>query len=248
MVIKLTISYDGTNYYGFQKQYNLDTIELKLEEAIKKITKEDIKIQASGRTDRFVHAIGQVVSFETNLSLKNNNWKKALNTYLPNDIRVIKVEQLLNFHARYDAISKEYHYYISLNEYDLFKRNYLVFENNLNINKIRKAIKYLNGTHDFKSFSKQDKDKKDKNTIKTLKLKLRIKKEENILEFIFISDGFLKYMVRSIMGVLIKIGQNKLEPEIINEIFKEDKRKNYMKTANPQGLYLYKVNYKKTLK
>ena len=141
-------------------------------------------------------------------------------------------------------ISKEYRYYISLDEYNVFKSNYLIFKENLNIEKINLALNSLVGTHDFRGFTKLD---KPKNTVRTI-FTAKLVKKKNLLEFRFVADGFLKYMVRSIMGTIILIGENKKEPEIIKEILETKQRKLCGKTASAKGLYLYKVNYKSSLK
>ena len=153
MRIKLVISYDGAPYMGFQIQGDEKTIELELVKALKNVTLEDIKIYASGRTDKGVHALGQVIHFDTSKNISLYGWKRALNSFLPDDIRVMDVEYVSDdFHARFSAKSKEYHYFIETGEYDLFKRNYRAFYKNLDISLMEDGLKKLCGEHNFKGF------------------------------------------------------------------------------------------------
>ena len=155
MRIKLTLAYDGTNYYGYQHQPGHITVQDTFEDALEVICKERIKTVASGRTDGHVHALGQVLHFDTEISMKENNWMRALNSLLPLDIRVKDVEFVSDdFHARFSAVKKEYRYYIKLGEYDLFKNNYTAYYKSLNVDEMDKTIKYFIGEHDFLSFSR----------------------------------------------------------------------------------------------
>lgn len=242
MRIKITLAYDGTNYYGYQHQPGHITVQDTFEDALEIIAKERIKTVASGRTDAHVHALGQVLHFDTVINMKENNWMRALNSLLPLDIRVKKVEFVSNdFHARFSAIKKEYRYYIKLNEYDLFKNNYSAYYEKLDVDKMDIAIKDFIGEHDFLSFSRYV-DKKP--TIKTI-YEAKINRLDNdMLEIIFIGNGFLKYMVRIMVGTLIDIGLNRKSVEDIKLIFSYKDRAKASKTASPNGLFLYKVSYK----
>ncbi len=239
---KCVISYDGTNYMGFQIQDDLPTIELELMKAIKKMLDLDVKIYPSGRTDRYVHAKGQVIHFDLEKHLTPNSLKRGINTYLPEDIHIISVEEVdESFHARFSAKSKEYRYYINTAELDPITRNYSANIYNLDYDKMNEAIKLFIGTHDFKGFASAQIDKR-KDTVKTI-FEAKINKLDNYLEFIFIGTGFLKYQVRRMMGLLIEIGRNKESKEKILEIFESKDPKISHKIAEGKGLYLYKVNY-----
>ena len=242
MRVKITIAYDGTNYYGYQHQPGQITVQDTFEDALEVICKERIKTVASGRTDGHVHAKGQVLHFDTVINMKENNWMRALNSLLPLDIRVKEVEFVSDdFHARFSAVKKEYRYYIKLGEYDLFKNNYSAYYEKLNIDEMDKAIKHFIGEHDFLSFSRYV-DKKP--TIKTI-YEAKINRLDNdMLEIIFIGNGFLKYMVRIMVGTLIDIGLGKKKESDILKIFDAKDRCKASKTASPNGLFLYKVWYK----
>lgn len=239
---KCIISYDGTNYMGFQIQDELPTIELELMKAIKKMLGIDVKIYPSGRTDRYVHAKGQVIHFDLEKQLNPNSLKRGINTYLNDDIHIISVEEVdESFHARFSAKSKEYRYYINTNEYDPITRNYSVNIYNLDYDKMNEAIKLFIGTHDFKGFASAQIDKR-KDTVKTI-FDAKINKLDDYLEFVFIGTGFLKYQVRRMMGLLIEIGRGKENKEKILKIFESKDPKISHKIALGKGLYLYKVNY-----
>ncbi len=242
MRIKVTLAYDGTNYYGYQHQEGKVTIQDTFEEALSIICKDHVKTIASGRTDGHVHALGQVLHFDTSIKMKENNWMRALNSLLPLDIRVKQVEFVSDdFHARFSAVKKEYRYYIKLGEYDLFKNNYSAYYEKLDIDKMDLAIKDFIGTHDFLSYSRYV-DKKP--TIKTI-YEAKINRLDNdMLEIIFVGNGFLKYMVRIMVGTLIDIGLGKKEVNDIIKIFEAKDRCKASKTASPNGLFLYKVWYK----
>ena len=239
---KCILSYDGTNYMGFQIQDDLPTIELELMKAIKKMLNVDVKIYPSGRTDRYVHAKGQVIHFDLEKHLTPLQLKRGINTYLNEDIHIIDVEEVdENFHARFSAKSKEYRYYINTNELDPITRNYSANIYNLDYDKMNDAIKLFIGTHDFKGFASAQIDKR-KDTVKTI-FDAKINKLDNYLEFIFIGTGFLKYQVRRMMGLLIEIGRGKETKERILEVFDKKDPKISHKIAEGKGLFLYKVNY-----
>ncbi|MCR5462775.1 MAG: tRNA pseudouridine(38-40) synthase TruA [bacterium] len=241
MRIKVTLSYDGTNYYGYQHQPGKITVQDTFEEKLSVILKEHTKTVASGRTDGHVHALGQVLHFDTSIKMKEANWMRALNSLLPDDIRVKNVEFVSDdFHARFSVVKKEYRYYITLGEYDLFKNNYSAYYEKLDVSKMKDATKYFLGTHDFTSYSRYV-DKKP--TIRTI-YKAEIVEKEDGLEIIFIGNGFLKYMVRIMVGTLIDVGLGKKSATDVLKILDAKDRTKASKTASPNGLFLYKVYYK----
>lgn len=243
--IKCVLSYDGTNFSGFQIQPRKRTIHGEIEKALNKIHKGlQVKIQASGRTDLGVHAKGQTIQFKTPYELPMYNWRKALNTLLPDDIFIHKVEEVpLDFHVRYDAIEKEYRYYIWNEEgHDVFKRNYAYqFPFALNVEAMQEACLYLQGEHDFTTFSSA------KATIKGSRTRIlsqaTCEKNNNEIEFIFRSNGFLYHMVRIIVGCLIDIGQGRRMPADIPTLLQSRDRQLLGETVPPQGLYLWEVKY-----
>ena len=169
--------------------------------------------------------------------------KRALNSNLPNDIHVIETKIVdNNFHARYNVEKKEYQYYINTGEYNPIQRNY-VFQYNyqLNIEKMKEAIKVFIGNHDFRAFVTDNKEKE--NCIRTI-YKASIEQEDNIIKITFEGNGFLRYQVRNMVGILIRVGENKLSPKDVEKILKSKDRKKSGKTAPPEGLYLTKIYYK----
>ncbi|MDE5566535.1 MAG: tRNA pseudouridine(38-40) synthase TruA, partial [Anaeroplasmataceae bacterium] len=211
------VSYDGTNYYGFQIQNALPTIELELMNAFKNLLNVDVKIYPAGRTDRFVHAVGQTFHVDLDVDIPQDGLKKGLNSFLPKDIYIKDCKKVSDdFHARFNAILKEYRYFINTYEYNPLTINRLPFIPNLNVDLMKKGVELLIGTHDFKAYASAQIDPR-KSTIKTIK-SIEIINHGNYLEFIFIGDGFLKYQIRRMMGMLIEVGKAHFPPSIINEL------------------------------
>lgn len=241
--IKLTIEYDGTNYFGWQVQPEFSSIQEEIERAIKKLTKEDIDLIGAGRTDRGVHARGQVANFMTNSSIPPEKFSYAINKYLPQDISIVKSEEVdINFHSRYDAVGKEYRYLI-YNNYtrSSLLRNYTYHvPYKLDLKKMDIAKDFFLGTHDFSAFMSTGSSVEDTvRTVYAVSLSLR----DNIICFKVQGNGFLYNMVRIMVGTLIDIGSGKIEPESISSILESKDRKRAGHTAKPQGLYLEKVYY-----
>lgn len=238
----MTFSYDGSNYNGYQKQLNKNTIQDKIEDALYKITGKNIIIHSSGRTDSKVHAINQCAHFDIDKEYDLYKLKKSINSLIPDDIHVKNIEIKDNsFHARFNIKEKEYIYKINIGEYNPIDRNYIYqYNKELNIEKMKEAAKYLIGNHNFKSFTKTDDSKDD--YIRTI-YKIDISKNNNIITFDFVGNGFLRYMIRNIVGTLIVVGEEKIEPTKVKEILDSQDRKKAYKTANPEGLYLYNVKY-----
>lgn len=239
----IKFSYDGTNYSGYQKQPGLNTIEGKLEEALTKIN-NGVKttITSTGRTDKKVHALSQYGHADIKVSITEYKLKRALNSNLPEDIHVIDTKIVNdNFHARYNVAEKTYKYIINLGEYNPIERNY-VFQYNykLNINAMKKAIEYFKGTHDFRAFVTDN--KKKENCIRTI-TETNIEEDNNKLTITFIGNGFMRYQVRNMIGILIKVGENKLESNKIKEIIESKDRLKAGKTAPAEGLYLVDVKF-----
>ena len=239
----IKFSYDGTNFSGFQTQKGKRTIQEELENALTKVNNgKDTKIIATGRTDKGVHALSQYGHVDIDVSITEYKLKRALNSNLPDDIHVIETKIVEDtFHARYNVKSKEYMYILNMGEYNPLERNY-VFQYNykLNIDNMKKAIKYFEGTKDFRAFVTENKEKN--NCIRTI-YNTNIKEEDNKLYFTFIGDGFLRYQVRNMVGILIKVGENKISPEDVERIIESKDRTKSGKTAPAEGLYLINVEY-----
>ena len=242
----ITFSYDGTNFSGYQKQPRERTIQNELEKALKEINEnKKVEVHASGRTDAKVHALNQKAHFALDIKITKEKLKKALNSLLPEDIHIKNVEEVSdNFHARYNAKGKEYIYKINMGEYNPLERNYVYqYNNRLDVTEIERAMKYLEGTHNFKSFTKTDEEKDD--YVRTLSQTnlIRDLKDVNKITLVFVGTGFLRYMVRNMVGTLIEVGEGKRKSEDIITILKEQNRTHAGKTAAPEGLYLKNVFY-----
>ena len=243
MRYKITFSYDGTNFNGYQVQPNLRTVQGELERAVSYLNKQTpTQVVASGRTDKGVHALGQVAHFDLNINNMLYKIKRGLNSNLPEDIHIIDVEEVNdNFHARFSVKKKEYVYKINLGEYNPIDRNYIYqYNTELDIDSMNQAIKLFLGTHDFTSFVPTE-DLKD-DPIRTV-YKAEIKRNKDILEISFQADGFMKYQVRNMVGLLISIGEGKKKINDVEKIINNKNRSQKYKTASPVGLYLKKVWY-----
>ena len=238
----LTFSYDGTLFYGYQKQKNKRTIQEEIEKVLSKINNEKTVISASGRTDAHVHALNQKAHFDSNKEYNLDRLKHSMNKMLPNDIFIKNIESVSdNFHARFDVVKKEYVYKINIGDYDPFLREYIYQYNwQLNVKKMRDAIKYFIGTHNFKSVTKTINEEKDYvRTIYDAKIDIK----DNIIIISFVGSGFMRYMVRNMVGLLIAVGEEKLNPKDIIDILNKEDRIFAKKTAPAEGLYLTNVYY-----
>ena len=245
--IKLTIEYEGTKYYGWQRQKVFLSIQGILEEKISQITQEKISLNGSGRTDAGVHALGQVANYKTNSSIPLVELPFILNRMLPLDIRIKKAEKVdNNFHARYSAVSKIYHYYVlncnqNNNYLPIFLKNYVycVYQN-INLVEMKKASKFLQGEHDFTSFACSG--SRMGHWIRTVK-DVDIIKKGNIFCFHLEANAFLYKMVRTIVGTLLEVGNEKINYLEIKKILEAKNRKMAGKTVPAKGLFLMKVKY-----
>jgi len=241
--VKLIVEYDSTRFYGWQKQPNLITVQGELEKAIFKLIKEKVKLIGSGRTDKGVHARGQVVNFHTNATIHPSRYSFALNTKLPDDIFIRKSEEAdVKFHSRYSATGKEYKYVIYNNELrSPILRNYSYHvEYGLDLQKMRRASEKFLGTHDFSAFMSTGSSIRD--TVRTIH-DINIIEKDKLIEISFLGNGFLYNMVRIMVGTLVEIGSNRRDIEDIPLIIKSKNRKKAGHTAPAQGLYLERVFY-----
>jgi len=242
---KMTVEYDGSAYCGWQRQENGTSIQQLLEEAIKLITGQKVAVIGSGRTDAGVHALNQVGSFRCNTKLPVNKIFMGMNSVLPPDIVVNELEEVADeFHALRDVKSKVYVYKICNQRLrPALGRNYFWhIRFPLDIGRMKKASKYLIGTHDFSCFCATGTDVKDR--VRTI-VDIEIKKtgDERLIEIKVESHGFLKYMVRNIIGTLVDIGRGKREPEEMKVIIESRNRNIAGITAPACGLFLKEVKY-----
>jgi len=234
------VSYDGTNYQGFQSQSNGLGIQEVIEKAFRLMTQTEIKIHSAGRTDKGVHAIGQAFHFDSDLDIDESTWIRAVNDRLPLDIRIKKVKKVKpDFHARHSSKSKVYKYVLAKEPSTAFTKNYEVYIKHMNIEPMKEALPYFLGTHDFKGFSQHVEGKTTEKTI----YKAEFKETKKHYIFTFHGTSFLKYMVRSMMGTLIAIGLGKSKPSVIQEILETKDRSLAGKTAEARGLFLVRIYY-----
>lgn len=241
--IKLTIEYAGTNYCGWQIQPNGLAIQEVLEKRLKKITGREVRVLGSGRTDAGVHAEEQVAHFRTETEMDAKTFQRALNSLLPKDI-VIKnaMEESREFHAQYSQKGKRYRYTILNRLYSsAFRHPYAwFFPYDLDVQKIKEATVYLVGRRDFAAF--QASKSYVKTTVRNLTMVDVVSRGEDIV-FFFEGEGFLKHMVRIMVGTLVDFGFRKGEPEVMKQILESRDRKKAGRTAPACGLCLEKVYY-----
>ena len=242
MNYKISISYCGTNYHGFAKQNDVPTIEQTLINTFNELFNINVKVFGSGRTDRFVHAYEQIISVNNiNLNLEPRQLKNALNSKLPTDIRVNYIDIVnSNFHARFCAKNKTYIYKLNFGpNFDLFNQN-LIYQYNkpINFNKLDVFIKKIIGTHNFLSFSTTEVE----DTIRTINY-FGYKVENELLIFSINGNGFLRNMVRMIIGCFLNFNEDVIDLEKIDSYFSNPQKGAVIRKEKGCGLYLYKVNY-----
>lgn len=241
--IALVVSYDGTAYHGWQRQPDRITIQEVLEDRIRKIVNHNIKIYAGGRTDSGVHAYGQVINFFTESAILPTSLKRGLNSLLPADIRVVEASDIHDkFHARYSAKSKIYVYTILNQPHNSpFHARYvwhIPWE--VDVAPMKTAAGIIMGSHDFSSFKK--KEVVYKSHIRDV-FQSAVKRQGNFIYIIVEATGFLRYMVRNIVGTLILVGSGRLSPHFFREILECKDRDKAGPTAPAKGLFLRKIKY-----
>lgn len=234
MKLLIIFSYDGSKFYGFQRQNDKRNVQGTIEDALKKIYKRDVLIKGAGRTDRGVHANNQAAHFD--VPYKVSHLKRILNRSLK-DIKIKQVKKVEDaFHARHSVKSKTYVYKIGLKG----NKNSNYFYNlkySVDIDRMKKAANYFVGTHDFKNFVS---GKRDDYT--SIIFSIRFKKRRNVLTITFEGIGFYRYMVRNLVGALIAVGRGKVnEQDILNALDCQGSRQ--FPTAPPNGLYLRNIEY-----
>jgi len=240
---KITFSYDGTNYFGYAKQVNEVSIQGEIERCLCCILNENITIYASGRTDKGVHALKQVADFETSKTINDKNkFLYSLNKMINKDIYVKSINKVSsNFSSRLDVKEKTYLYLINIGDYNPLKRNFELYENRIiNYPLMVEASKIFVGKHDFKNFTSKDEDQDD--FIREI-FKIELKKNSKNISIKFSGNGFMRYEIRKIVGVLLEVGKNKLTINDVKKLFDTKEREIVNYQAEPHGLYLYDVKY-----
>lgn len=240
----ITFSYDGSKYYGYQKQPNKNSVQSEIEKVLSIINSNNkVRINASGRTDSGVHALNQKADFILMKDIDCDKLKSSINKMLPSSIFVKEIEKIANdFHARFNVYKKEYTYKINVGDYNPLFCNYVYqYNKELDIDKMIKASKYFIGEHDFSSYAKDAKLKES--CIRTI-YNVDVKKTKDIIDITFVGSGFLRFMVRNMVGSLIEVGNGSKKPSDIAKILKSKDRKSAGITAPACGLYLSNVYYK----
>ena len=248
--LRLLIAYDGTDFNGWQRQRDARTIQGEIETCLKRMTREDISLQGAGRTDAGVHAEGMVAHFKTVCTISPEDFLRSLNSMLPGSIRIHDTEYTADdFHARFSAKAKHYQYTIFTGKIQPpSERLYsLHIRDKLNLEIIRECLSELQGTHDFSSFENSGSRDKSyafgKGAVRTLSTASVTQRNCDFLVFDFIGDGFLRNMVRNLMGTLLEAGRNRLPVSTFKEILQAKDRTLAGATAPPHGLNLKKVFY-----
>jgi tRNA pseudouridine38-40 synthase len=243
--IKMILQYDGTQYHGWQWQKNALTIQAVVQEKIQVLTREHVTVIASGRTDAGVHALHQVCHFLTHSDIDPESIRKGLNSLLPGDIFVRHAERVpLDFHARYSVKSKTYEYRIlNRQQPDLFLRHYAWhITRKLDFPGMEACLSLLKGRHDFSSFRSSGSE--NLNSVREMiRSELHGSFDEGLIHFIFEADGFLRHMVRNIVGTVIEVGSGRTTPDGFLQILEAKDRKRAGIKAPPQGLFLTMVRY-----
>lgn len=241
---KMTIAYDGTRYYGWERQPDNDmTIQGKLESVLTLMTGAPVEVIGAGRTDAGVHAKGMVANVHLNTAMTPKEIQDYMNGYLPDDICIREIRKASDrFHSRYNALGKTYCYTCYVGELKpVFNRKYVYIPEQIpDVERMRQAAEYLTGTHDFKSFCHNPKMKKS--TVRKVD-RIDIVKKGDYLNFTYHGTGFLQYMVRILTGTLLEVGCGKRTPESMEELLEARNRTLAGFTAPAKGLCLMEVDY-----
>jgi len=247
MRFALRVEYNGTNYFGWQKQkINKEkTIQYSVDKAISKVANHKINSICGGRTDTGVHAFSQIIHFDTTSKRSDLNWIKGINTFLPDDIIIKDIFHVKeDFHARFSATDRTYRYII-LNQHtpsSIFINNFLSYKDKIDILRIKASFKYIIGENDFSCF--RSSGCSSLSPIKNIK-KLHIKKVRNFIIIDITANSFLYHMVRNMVGCFIDIGIKKIEPKEMKKILLSKDRRKIGVTVEPKGLYLLNISYPK---
>lgn len=245
---KLTVSYDGTRYHGWQSQKHTNgTIQQKLEDLLERFLGEQVEVHGSGRTDAGVHAVAQIANFKTNKDITVDALQQAFYEYLPQDIMVTEIVPVPErFHARLSAKAKWYRYTIyNSPKLNVFERQYVWhIPKQLNITAMEAAAGYLKGEHDFISFCSNKRMKKSSvRTVFAIHFVIEPVLDGNRIHIDYYGDGFLYNMVRILTGTLVEVGQGKKQPGDMPDILSAHNRQFAGITAPPMGLKLMEVYY-----
>lgn len=241
--IALVIAYDGTDYHGWQCQPNAVTVEETLRGEAARILNHPVSLRAAARTDAGVHAFGQVVNVRTESRIELSGLMRGLNSLLPKDIRVVDGREAAeDFNARYSAKSKVYIYSILNQRFNspFLTRYALHAPYALDLASMGGALELIRGEHDFSAFKK--KEEMYRSTVRHV-LKTAVIRKGRMIYIVLEATGFLRYMVRNIVGTLMLVGQGKMSRTAFLDILESRERENAGPTAPPHGLFLRRVKY-----
>lgn len=238
---KLLIQYDGTEYAGWQIQKNSITIQQKITDALETLTKEKINLIGSGRTDSGVHALGQVANFRTENEIDIYRFKHSLNSMLPFNISIQKMEEVdVSFHSRFDARKRSYFYLISKTKSPFYKNYSYFYYQKIDIDKLNELSKVFLGEKDFTSFSRKTPDQENKNCNV---YNIHWKQKGDLVLFYIQANRFLHGMVRAITGTLLRTQEINESDKFIEQIILSYNREQAFESVPAQGLFLYKVDF-----
>jgi tRNA pseudouridine38-40 synthase len=242
--IKLIVSYDGTDFSGWQRQRDRRTVQEEIEAAIARLTGAVHHVNASGRTDAGVHALGQVANFRTESAHPPEVFRRALNAFLPRDVRVLEASEVpLEFHATISAKKKMYRYVVdngSISDPFRLRYAYALQAPRLDESAMKRSAQALLGTHDFRSFETHWPNRTT--SVRTI-MNANVYRSGDLISIEVEADGFLYNMVRSIAGTLINVGKGLWSEDRVAEVVAALDRRAAGPTAPPQGLYLVRVDY-----
>ncbi len=236
----MKVSYDGSGFYGFQRLNDYRTVQKVLEEALGVINKGEVLVKGASRTDKGVHAYGQMIHFDIDYDIPADRLMYAVNRILDNDIRVLDCKKVGNdFHARFNVKRKKYVYKINLGDFDCLKSRYFlqVYEK-LDIDKMRECAKVFLGCHDFRNFVAGERD----NYLMCVE-DIKFNMSNDILEIEFLGKSFYRYMVRNMVGAMLEVGMHKKEICDVSKMLDDYMIKKQMMTAPACGLYLMDIEY-----
>lgn len=237
----ISIKYDGSKFYGFQRLNNEETVQKRIEEALSIINKSKVEIKGAGRTDRKVHAIDQKASFDMDINIDKEHLKLALNSLVKPYIFITDIKEVNDdFHARFNTIKKEYIYKINMGEYNPLKVDYeLQLNRGLDIEKMKEVANIFVGIHNFQNFVAGVRDNYD-----CIIYSIDFKVTNSILEIKFRGKSFYRYMIRNLVGAMLDVEKGKNKVEDIEEALNNPKKEKRFSIASPEGLYLNKIEYK----
>ena len=236
----MKVSYDGSGFYGFQRLNDYRTVQKVLEEALGVVNKGEVLVKGASRTDKGVHAYGQMIHFDIDYDIPVDRLMYAVNRILDNDIRVLDCKKVGNdFHARFNVKRKKYVYKINLGDFDCLKSRYfLQVYGKLDIDKMRECAKVFLGCHDFRNFVAGE-----RNNYLMCVEDIKFNMSNDILEIEFLGKSFYRYMVRNMVGAMLEVGMHKKEICDVSKMLDDYMVKMQMITASACGLYLMDIEY-----